>query len=223
MREIEEKKGRPVRLIIGNTLARMSAGANENSGQDMGTVMKRFDMVKNATGAAVMIIHHSGKDAAKGARGWSGLQAHVDTEIEVSEAKETRCAEITKQRELPTKGEVIYFTLEILEMGVTKFGSTASTCVAVHDETAQKSKPKKERSKKTKFLQDFQKAWKAAGMETKENSPYITRSALADYLASSLDYKERTIVNHLNPAYEDKTIGYLIRYECIEHMEMAGF
>ena len=72
VRAIEQIKKKRVRLIIGDTLARMSAGANENSGEDMGPVMARFDQVAQSTGAALMIIHHNGKDAAKGARGWSG-------------------------------------------------------------------------------------------------------------------------------------------------------
>ena len=49
VRAIEQIKGKPVRLIIGDTLARMSAGANENSGEDMGPVMARFDQVATAT------------------------------------------------------------------------------------------------------------------------------------------------------------------------------
>ena len=32
----------------------------------MGPVMARFDQVASTTGAALMIIHHNGKDAAKG-------------------------------------------------------------------------------------------------------------------------------------------------------------
>ncbi|HSG21028.1 MAG TPA: AAA family ATPase, partial [Burkholderiaceae bacterium] len=133
VRAIEVAKGKPVRLIIGDTLARMSAGANENSGEDMGPVMARFDQVATATGAAMMIIHHNGKDAARGARGWSGIRAHIDTEIEVSEKNGVRSANVTKQRELPSKGETIYFKLEVVEMGTTKFGGAATTCVAVPD------------------------------------------------------------------------------------------
>ena len=51
-----------VKLIIGDTLARMSAGANENSGDDMGPIMEKFDLVSKETGAAVVLIHHSWKE-----------------------------------------------------------------------------------------------------------------------------------------------------------------
>ena len=131
VRKVEEMKGQSVRLIVGDTLARISAGANENSGEDMGPVMSRFDVVAAATKACMMIIHHNGKDAAKGSRGWSGIRAHIDTEIEVSEKDGVRSVTVTKQRELPSKGEAIYFKLEVIEMGRTKFGKPATTCVAV--------------------------------------------------------------------------------------------
>jgi hypothetical protein len=216
VKEVQERTGRPVRLIIADTLARMSSGANENAGQDMGAVMTRFDLVKDATGAAILIIHHSGKDTARGARGWSGIQAHVDTEIEVTETEESRCAEITKQRELSSKGDSIFFTLEIVEMGQSKFGEVATTCVAVFDRDAQKADPKKGSSKKGRFMHTFQKAWIAAGMELNQGVPYLSRSAFADFLATTFGYTERTIKNQLNPAYDQNIIGYLLRYECIK-------
>ncbi|WP_287966013.1 AAA family ATPase, partial [Diaphorobacter sp.] len=41
VRQLERQRGQKVRLIVGDTLARLSAGANENAGQDMGLVVRR--------------------------------------------------------------------------------------------------------------------------------------------------------------------------------------
>ena len=60
-KEIELEKKQKVRLIIGDTLARMSAGANENSGQDMGLIIKRVEKIKNECLCHFMLIHHTGK------------------------------------------------------------------------------------------------------------------------------------------------------------------
>lgn len=128
---VELQRGQPVRLIVGDTLARLSAGANENSGEDMGVVVQHFDRIREATGAHFLLIHHSGKNAANGARGWSGIRAAIDTEIEVTDEAKGRCAEITKQRDLPTKGERLGFTLEPVAIGRTKWGDPATTCVVV--------------------------------------------------------------------------------------------
>lgn len=130
-RKLQELAGQPVRLIVGDTLARLSAGANENSGQDMGLVVQRFDRIRRETGAHFLMIHHSGKAAAAGARGWSGIRAAVDTEIEVTDAPTGRCAEIMKQRDLSTKGERIGFTLEAITLGQTKWGQAATSCVVM--------------------------------------------------------------------------------------------
>jgi len=68
-----------------------------------------------------MLIHHSGKNAAAGARGWSGVRAAVDTEIEVTDSSSGRCAEITKQRDLSSKGIRIGFRLETITLGLTNY------------------------------------------------------------------------------------------------------
>ena len=88
------------RLIIVDTLAAASGGANENSGEDMSVVMAACRALHKISGGLVMLIHHSGKDRDKGSRGWSGIKAAMDTEIEVAlEATGERIASITKQRD----------------------------------------------------------------------------------------------------------------------------
>ncbi|MEZ5607470.1 MAG: AAA family ATPase [Burkholderiaceae bacterium] len=68
IKAIERQRGKPARLVIGDTLARLSAGANENSGEDMGRVVQRVDRIRAETGAHFLVIHHSGKNQANGAR-----------------------------------------------------------------------------------------------------------------------------------------------------------
>lgn len=128
---IEKQCGVKAVLIIGDTLARLSAGANENAGQDMGLLVKRFDQIRNECNAHFLLIHHSGKNAAAGSRGWSGVRAAVDTEMEVTETAQGRCCEITKQRDLSTKGERIGFNLESVNLGVTKWGKPVDVAIVV--------------------------------------------------------------------------------------------
>jgi len=135
IQHVEQERGLKARIIVGDTLARISAGANENSGEDMGPVMERFDRVSKATGAHMLVIHHNGKDSAKGARGWSGIRAHIDTEIEIEEKDGVRVAKMTKQRELASKNQEIRFKLEIVVMGQTKWGEDATTCVVLQDDS----------------------------------------------------------------------------------------
>jgi hypothetical protein len=131
VRQLERERGQKVRLIVGDTLARLSAGANENAGQDMGLVVRRFDRIRIECKAHFLLVHHSGKAAAAGARGWSGIRAAIDSEFEVTDTPAGRCLEITKQRDLPSKGDRIGFRLDSVHLGLTKWGKPATSCVVV--------------------------------------------------------------------------------------------
>lgn len=143
---IEYERKEKVRLIIGDTLARLSAGANENSGQDMGLVIEQIDRIHLECAAHFMLIHHSGKNAEAGMRGWSGVFGAVDTVIEITDHRsEGRCAEVTKVRDLGAKGQRIGFRLDVVTMGTTQWGTPATTCVVA-------SAPAPERKKKLSAL-----------------------------------------------------------------------
>jgi len=213
VKQEEQMRNVKCKLIIGDTLARISAGANENSGTDMGPIMARFDHIMNSVSSAVLIVHHCGKDAAKGGRGWSGIRAHIDTEIEVSEKDNIKCATITKQRALSSKGEEFYFELEILNMGKTKFGADATTCVVkpLDDE----NKPKKTDSKLAKNMKTFVNAWLESGLDVINDYPYLSKEDLTVYL-ERMGWAKQTIKNHLVASNTDKLIGFLLNGAIIE-------
>ena len=200
---VSDLKRMPVRMLVADTLARMSAGANENSGEDMGPVMARFDQIAQASKAALMIIHHNGKDSAKGARGWSGIRAHIDTEIEVIEKNGTRSATITKQRELPGKGDIIYFKLHVLEMGKTKFGQPATTCVALPDDSGAERDAEKKPSKHTEDVRTIEAAWWHTGADERDGMPFIARQPLIDFLVDQRGWNLRTAQNNMEPGRKD--------------------
>lgn len=143
VKSVEREYNREAVLIVGDTLARLSAGANENAGQDMSLVVRHFDRIREETRAHFTLIHHSGKNVAAGARGWSGVRAAVDTEIEVTDSPAGRCMEITKQRDLPTKGERIGFKLESVTLGLTKWKSLATAAVVQPTEAPSKQAGKR--------------------------------------------------------------------------------
>lgn len=87
--------------IIVDTLSRALAGGDENSPVDMGQIVKAADIIRSETGAHFSYVHHSGKDAARGARGHSLLRAATDTEIEVASG----VIKATKQRDMECGAE----------------------------------------------------------------------------------------------------------------------
>ncbi|EAW1172731.1 DNA primase [Salmonella enterica subsp. enterica] len=82
-RAIQAKKGEPVQLIVIDTLARCFGGNDENDARDMGAFIEGCDTIKRETGATVLVVHHSGKDDSKGARGSSSFRAALDAEFNV--------------------------------------------------------------------------------------------------------------------------------------------
>lgn len=128
----EAEAGEKCVLVVIDTVARAMAGADEKDGKDMGLLVQSCDRVRQETGATVLLIHHSGKDPTKGARGHSSLRAAVDTEIEVSGLVNPRQAKVTKQRDLPC-GDTFAFDLEPVEIGTDEeTGEPVTACVVVH-------------------------------------------------------------------------------------------
>lgn len=120
-------------LIVIDTLSRVMAGGDENSAADMTALIRNIDAIRAATGAHIMLVHHTGKDAARGARGHSSLRAATDTEIEVQnseddEGAQHRAAMVTKQRDYQG-GETFAFTLETVSLGHDQDGDEVSSCV----------------------------------------------------------------------------------------------
>lgn len=77
VREILEIAGKDWDLFIFDTLARCMEG-DENSVKDMSAAVKGSDAIREATGAAVLLVHHAGKDHSKGMRGSTALLGAVD-------------------------------------------------------------------------------------------------------------------------------------------------
>jgi RecA-family ATPase len=71
-------------LIIIDTVARTFGGGDENKQQDMNAYVQALDRLRIATGAHVMVIHHSGVGDAKRERGSNVLRGAADTIIKVS-------------------------------------------------------------------------------------------------------------------------------------------
>lgn len=115
-------------IIVVDTWAQVTPGANENSGEDMGKALSHCRALSKATGAMVILVHHSGKDAAKGARGWSGLRAAADCELEVVRDGDSRVATITKLKD-GDDSPAFGFKLVSVPVGFDEDGDAVTSCV----------------------------------------------------------------------------------------------
>lgn len=95
----------PLRLIVIDTLNQTAAGADENSAKDMGRYIASMKLLRNATGAAVVVVHHSGKDLGKGMRGSSALLGAMDTTVEVERASDGRSIKVAVKKQKDAERE----------------------------------------------------------------------------------------------------------------------
>jgi hypothetical protein len=132
-------------VVVIDTLSATTPGGNENSGEDMGKVLSHCKQIHKDTGALIVLIHHAGKDATKGARGWSGIKAAADAEIEVSRDGEMRVAVVTKMKD-GNDGMRYPFRLNTVLLGMDTEGEPESSCSVTHLEN--KDEPGAQRREK---------------------------------------------------------------------------
>ena len=147
-------------IVVMDTLARMTPGANENAGEDMGLAIDNCSKVTKATGARVFLVHHTGKDESRGARGWSGMRAASDAEFEIVRDKTTgkRWIETTKEKDTADEGRV-GFKLETVVVDIDDDGDAVTSCVLGADEAPEMGRA---REPKAETLG----VWEVAVMET---------------------------------------------------------
>jgi hypothetical protein len=122
-------------VVVLDTFAQVMAGGNENSGEDVGKVLAHCRGINRATGGAMVLpVHHSGKDTSRGARGWSGIKAAMDVELEVVRVEERRSVSVTKIKDGPGEGREYPFRLNTVVLGLDEDGDEITSCVVEHAE-----------------------------------------------------------------------------------------
>ena len=101
-------------MVVIDTLARSMGAGDENTAKDAAMFVRNCDLIREATGAHVMVIHHTGKDEDRGARGSSALRAAVDNEIQVTSEWEI----ISRKQRDQEPPEPLHFKLRSVTLGM---------------------------------------------------------------------------------------------------------
>ncbi|MCC6609609.1 MAG: AAA family ATPase [Burkholderiales bacterium] len=117
-------------LIVIDTLAVTMRGGNENAPDDMGTYVGNIQRIRTETGAAVLLVHHCGKDEARGMRGHSALLAALDAELAVEMGSNgERILRTGKVRDGDGWSDLFAFRLRPVDLGADADGDPVTTCV----------------------------------------------------------------------------------------------
>lgn len=115
-------------IFVIDTLAQVTPGANENSSDDMGKAIRNIRLITDATGATALVVHHAGKDNSRGPRGWSGIRAAADAEIEISRNDAGHLISITKMKD-GDDSQQWGFRLNQVQLGIDNDGDIETSCV----------------------------------------------------------------------------------------------
>jgi 5S rRNA maturation endonuclease (ribonuclease M5) len=137
---LDELAGRgfhPGALYI-DTLAATSAGLDESSGRDMGPVIGSLIAIAQDYAAAVVVVHHMGKDKSRGMRGWSGINGAADGVFEVEQSTKGSAGTIWATSKLRDgiKPAPLVFRSTAIEVGTDLDGEAITSLAFDHDANA---------------------------------------------------------------------------------------
>lgn len=124
----EIRQREPYDLIVMDTFAQVMAGADENNGQDVGNALAQCKRIASRSGAMVLLVHHSGKDASKGSRGHSSIKAACDVEIKVERSNDTRSITTSKMKD-GVEGIGYLFSLHTVVLSQDEDGDDVTSCI----------------------------------------------------------------------------------------------
>jgi hypothetical protein len=143
--QLVETTGIEFQLLIIDTLARAFGGGNENDSDAMGSFITSMGKIQEFLACALMVLHHSGKDLAKGLRGHSSLLGAVDTQLEILrfEDQAKGIISLTKQKD-GQDGIRIGFEMVEIEISSSSLGFDPAVSLAVQaSDEAVNQAPKK--------------------------------------------------------------------------------
>lgn len=138
----------PPVMVVFDTLAASMPGADENSSEGMGAALAALRQVQRECRTGVMVVHHSGKDRARGPRGHSSLRGAFDAALEVSVSEETGIISLCGDKARDTEKRSQQFAFRLKQIALDDF-ATVTSCVPEALDEPPPPDPRKVRRKPT--------------------------------------------------------------------------
>ena len=216
-------------LIVIDTMARNFLG-DENSAKDVGQFITNVDLIRNAFGCGVLIVHHCGKDQERGARGSTALKGAADAEYGCKKTDDgviTLKSSKMKDAEPPKDKHMKLQGVELNLFDEDEEAVTSAVVVQVDD--SEVTPPTSEQRSQHKAARLWNGSGKKVFIDSVFNEdegcseevryPYVTRSDLEEfYRRENPKIKPQTLRKKLKP-YEvlkdydithDQQLGYFL-------------
>ena len=176
----------PPDLIVIDTLNRNFGAGDENSTADMTRAVAGLDAIRNATGAAILVLHHSGHNEKGRGRGSSVLRAAVDTEFALEKFDATIQARCTKMKDADHPPPLAW-TLEAQPLPwADRNGQPLNSAVLVPNESVPVAQPIKEKmgGQQRRALEVLQELYQRQrkNLEDDGREPDTARVSVADWM-----------------------------------------
>ena len=130
-------------IVIDTFQAALGPGGSDCRPEDVSELIENVKKLLIMPGMTAIIIHHAGKDASRGARGWSGLLAALDFELEVDRDDDLRTLNITKMRDASDAQAGFCYVLQAMELGQNPYGEPVTGVYVEHRADSGKGKGKR--------------------------------------------------------------------------------
>jgi RecA-family ATPase len=127
-------------IVIDTFQAALGPGGSDCRPEDVSELIENVKKLLIVQGMTAIIIHHSGKDASRGARGWSGLLAALDFELEVDRDGDLRTLNITKMRDASDMQPGFCYVLQAMQLGENPYGEPVTGVYVEHRADSGKKK-----------------------------------------------------------------------------------
>jgi hypothetical protein len=131
-------EGMAIAMVVIDTLARAMPGVDENSAQEVGSVIAQCDEIKEELNCTVAPIHHSGKDVERGMRGSSAIHGAVDATYAIKAAGPHHVRLINEDQKDGEPAPPMTFKMEQIDPG---FGRKSLVPIYEPHKTGQPGRP----------------------------------------------------------------------------------
>jgi phage/plasmid primase-like uncharacterized protein len=207
-------------VIVVDTLHRFLAG-DENSAQDAKTMLDACNALMMEFKCSVILVHHTGvsDEAQHRARGSSAWRGALDIEISIVPGNDGAPMQIVQRK---SKDAELAETIHVELQQVTIPGwydednqpVTSAVVVQAQAPTSGKKDSKIDSHRKT-----FENAWWSSEAEERNGLPYLSRSAMMDYLVQKLAISEASAKQYMKASVPGKPIADLLTAQIIEAFE----
>jgi hypothetical protein len=208
-------------VIVVDTLHRFLAG-DENSAQDAKTMLDACNALMMEFNCSVILVHHTGvsDEAQHRARGSSAWRGALDIEISIIPGKDDKPMEIVQRKSKDAElAQTVFVELQqvIIPGWYDEDNQPVTSAVVV--EAQAPAKANKKDGKIDSHRKTFENAWWASEAEERNGLPYISRSAMMDYLVQKLALSEASAKQYIKPSVPGKLIADLLMAQIIESFE----